>query len=102
MGTNYLNFWIDSCSVSSNNTLRLIGYVTYPDVNVENFQRKLSNVKILQAFQINKTTFKLLNIVEKTNEEGKFDIEISANKNSLFLLISKEGYNPTLAQFEER
>lgn len=101
LGTNYLNFWVDSCSAVSNSTLRLIGYITYPDMNVENFQRKLSNVKIVQAIQVDKRKFKLLANVGATDIQGKFEIEVKLNVKNLFLLISKEGYNQTLVQFED-
>lgn len=98
LGTNYLNFVINSCSPNNKNTVRLKGFVYYFDASAKDGMLKLQGVKIIEA--VNNTNEELVykSLLGVTDNNGEFDIKVSLDNPKMYILVNKEKYRPCSVQ----
>jgi hypothetical protein len=98
LGTNYLNFVINSCAPNNKNTVRLKGYVYNFDVSAKDGMLKLQGAKIIEAINNANEELVYKSVLGITNHNGEFDIEVSLENPKMYILVNKEKYRPCSVQ----
>ena len=98
LGTNYLNFVINSCSPIGNNSVKLKGYVYCFDPSVKNGISKLVGVRLIKAINYTNDELVYKSFLGETDRRGEFDIQVSIENPKMHILVSKEKYHPCSVQ----